>query len=342
MNTARIFPRLFVLAILAALVAVHSAASAAPGKTSAKASTKPTIVVAGTNQCMYCLQLKKRLETDASIQSLVKQFNVMYVDITDPQNAKRFMEKFHLQQVSEPTLLIAGPDGATVSVNYGMPIGDGLPNVLNNALQKLGAGAADGKVQLADNDSKPGKADLTKAEHTKPDRKTPAKEAKEKDPQASERITAAREARKLMREHKTAAAVAAVAPYLGEESRTDALSACIHSLEREGKTAIAAASAKLAEPDTQLLGALALVKAKRQYGELTSLSSELDTAFSALEKAPNGKTLREQAEAVDKGRALDEAGEKDPALEAYRQVITNFAHTPVAELAAARVAQLKK
>ncbi|MCE9554284.1 MAG: thioredoxin family protein [Planctomycetes bacterium] len=343
----------------ASILQSPAAEPAKSGKESGKVATV-TLVVGGTNECPYCLQVKKRLAADPALKELVKHYRIAFVDISTQQAKSAFLKRFQVDKVSEPTLVFQHPDGSNIRVVHGSPQGDALQDFMEDALltasgvtlppavaaKNVGQSIVkrphalieellkNGTQAAGKKDGKPGVADAKK------DKKEKKQQSGSGSADTANRVAAARDARKLLREQKVAEAVVAVADFVGQEPDNDPLAKLIESLTRDGKKAIDAASVKLKNEETRPIAAVALVKAKRQYGKLSSLDGDFDVAFTTLGKSPDGDKLKQQAEAVDKGRTLDEAGDKEAALKVYRQVIADFAGTPVAKLAATRVKQL--
>lgn len=311
------------LAITSVLLAAPRKSPAAPKKKAA--SGTPMIVVGGASWCGYCKQLKERLASDPTVVPFSSRFLISHVDLEDKKQAAEFAKKFRLQEVSLPTMVIAAPDGTPVQVSLGSPQGKGLPQMLQQAMAKLGMAA----VAPADKDGK--------AKEPRVQKNT----VKEKDPEIEARLVAMREARKLLREKKTAEAVAVVASYADQPRSADSLSSVLNSLEKEGHAQVASAREQMEKPDRLVVGAVALVKSQRLYGKLPAVEKEINSALEILAKDPHGKEIRKQAEAVDKGRALDEAGDASAAVEVYQDVVTQFANTQVASMAAKRIKLLK-
>ena len=155
------------------------------------------------------------------------------------------------------------------------------------------------------------------------------------------RLAALREARKLLREKKTAEAVAAVAPYADKPQPPQTLGSVIESFQKEGHNLVASAREQLEKQDRLVVGAIALVKTQRLYGKLPAVEKEIQAAFDLLAKAPQGKQIRTQAEALDKARTLDESGDTAAAIESYQHVAAKFANTQVATMATKRISILK-
>ena len=320
------------LALGLILVAVFSSSPvvclAAPKKKGT--SGTPMIVVGGAAWCGYCKQLKERLATDPSVLPFSSRFRISHVDLEDKTEAANFAKKFRLQQVALPTLVVAAPDGTPVEVALGSPQGKALPNLLQQALMKMGmeagplAGQGIAKKDAVDKEVKEKEPRLAK------------RIAKQKDPEVEARLIALREARKLLREKKIAEAVAVVASY-ADQPRSDALGSFISSLEKEGHGQVASAREQMEKQDRLVIGAVALVKSQRLYGKLPAIEKEIDSALELLAQAPQGKQIRQQAEAVDKGRALDEAGDSAAAIEIYQKVAATFANSQVASMAEKRI-----
>jgi hypothetical protein len=321
--------------LLAALCLVPQLSDAAPKK---KGAAPPLIFVGGAEWCHYCKELQQRLASDPTVVPYSSHFRVTYVDLEKQGAEAEFAKRFGLQEVSLPTLVVAAPNGTPIAVRNGSPQGDALPRVLAQSLATLGI-----KVDnaVAKSDTK-GKTKEPERDEKEPRAKKAVAKEKEKDPDAEARLAAVREARKLLQEKKTADAVAVVAPFADMPRSSDQLGRFIASLEKEGRGMVASACHQLDKPELLAVGTVALVKARRLYGKLPAVQKEIDAGLEIIAKAPHGNEVFLQAEAVDKGRALDEAGEAAAALAVYRSVATQYANSPVAAMASKRIEHLQK
>lgn len=301
-----------------------------------KAAAQPLIIVGGADWCHFCKELQQRLASDATVVPLSSRFKISFVNLEDKAQAAAFVKQFQLQETSLPTLVVATPEGRPVAVSFGSPQGDDLPELLQEALTKLQGGAI-----AAAPAEKTGKTKAKDKEKEPRPKKIAAKEI-EKNSAATPQVEALREARKSLREKKTAEAVAVVAPFAGPERATGALGTLISSLEKEGHALSTSAREQLDKPDRVAVGAIALVKARRLYGQLPAVEKEINAGLEVVAKAPQGAEIRRQAEAVDKGRALDEAGDPAAAIEVYREVAAQFANTQVAAMATKRIEVLER
>jgi len=321
------FRRVLSAQIVTVVVCACAGAPEGSAEGAKSVAQRPTIIVGGTVDCPFCLQLKQRLAKEASLQPLVRQCNVRFVDIGNPLQAAAMSRQFGLERLAAPTMVIADASGKAVKVQYGMPVGDGLRMVLEGALAPLGIHA-----------DAPAAPDKDPVRKERPAQKS-ASDAKDESAQAE--IAALRQARKMLAEGKTAEAVAVVTPYAESAGKSDAMRNLIANLIGEGRKSIAAATRKIDTPAQAWVGAVSLVKARREYGALPALKPELTAAVTKLENREGGSLLQ-QAEALNRGRALDEGGEKDAAITTYRNVIAQFPNTPAAAMADKRIKQLQQ
>jgi len=317
-------------AVIALLLVVAVTWRLQPAEGAKPDTDKPTIIVAGTVDCPFCLQLKQRLAMEPNLQPLVRQCNVRFIDIDNPVQAAAITRHFGLERLAKPTMVITDAAGKAVKVQYGMPVGQGLQIVLENALTPLGI-----------NSDAPAKPEPKPDQQPERKQRPPRKKTNEpKDEAAAEENAALRQARKLLTEGKTAEAVAIVAPYVAAQGKSEAMRNLVRKLVGDGQKAIASAAQKIETPGQAWVGSVGLVKARRVYGGLPTLEPELTAALAALEKVEGGGLLQ-PAESLDQARALDEAGDKEAAVAAYQEVIAQHAKTPVAAMAEKRVKQLQ-
>lgn len=294
--------------------------------------------------CPFCKEVQQRLASDPTVVPLSNRFKITFVNVEDKARGPAFQKQFQLQQISLPTLVVATAKGRLVDVSFGAPQGKDLPEFLEEALTKMQANGVGVPVAAAPAD-KAGMArakakDKEKEKEPRP-KKVAAKE-KEKNPEVEAQVEALREARKLLHEKKTAEAVEVVAPFVGPPRATGALGTFINSLEKEGHGQVASAREQLDKPDRIAIGAMALVKARRLYGKLPAVEKEIAAGLEVVTKAPQGENICKQAEAVDKGRAFDEAGDAAAAIEVYREVAAQYANSQVGAMAAKRVEVLER
>jgi len=285
------------------------------------AARKPQMVVVVSEHSPECTHLKQRLSSEQDLLPLARHFNVTYVEVDNDPQRNMFVNQFGVRGlITPPTLGFAGPDGTPVKVVPGLKQGDSLANHMREVLEQLGV---DTKNPVNVPPAKDAATDGTPSE----------KDA---------RIAAVRDARKLLREKKTAEAVAVVAPFAVTPRPSDALSALITSLEKQGQAIVTSARQQVQQPEQLAVGTVAMVRARRLYGKLSAVRTDLDAVQDVVSKTPEGDATIQQAEALDKGRALDEAGETTAALETYREVVAKFPKTQVAEMAAKRIQQLQR
>ena len=286
---------------------------AAPKKKPA-ANQLPQLVICASQHSEPCKNLQRRLASDPSVVPLAQRFRIFYFDVDNDPQRNAFVNQFEVKGLIEPPVLgFASPDGASIQVVRGAPQGEALPQLLTEVLTKWGP--------------KPDNPVVVKA-------KTP--------PAAEPRLVALREARKLLKEKRIAAAVEIVAPHVSTPRRSDLLESLIQTLEKQGREMAAAASESLKQPQGLAVGTVALVKAQRLYGKLPTVRKEIDEGWEIVGKSPRGDEIRKQAEAVDKGRALDEAGQAAAALEVYRKVVALYPNTQVAAMASKRIEHLQQ
>jgi len=116
----------------------------------------------------------------------------------------------------------------------------------------------------------------------------------------------------------------------------------IEELTERGTTALAEAAEQLANPETRLAGALALVETQRHFRRLPEIAKEAnelkrrqrDAEIKTGQRDAEIKTALAQATLIDKGRAFEEDGAIDKALDAYRAVASAAADDVATRIAA--------
>jgi hypothetical protein len=314
------------MAVLVCLVLATPYATAAKPKSAGK---KLQLVIIVSQHVPECEQLKQRLTGEQDLTRLVSQFHVTYLDVDNDPQRNMFVNQFGVKGlITPPVLGFAAPDGTPIKVAPGLPPGDALPKLLEEVLEKSGV-RVDGRGEAPQQNVKQEQPAQGSGENN---------EASTKDA----RVAAVREARRLLREKKTAEAVALVAPFAKSPRPADALTAMIASLEKQGKSVVQSAREQIAQEGRLAVGVFALVKAKRLYGQLPAVQTEIDLTEKLAAKAPQGDALLKQAAAVDKARAMEEAGETAAAMEAYRQVASQYPDTQIAAMAAKRIEHLQR
>ena len=263
------------------------------------------------------MQLKQRLNTDRSLQPLLARFVPHVVHINDKKEKSAFVKQFQLKRISVPMLLISDTDGKTVDVINGAPQGKKLPQFILAGLEKAGAAQA----------AKPNR---------KPPRTQPGGDAPDTDDQENA-AAVAREVGAFLREKKYAAAVAALVPHADSDDRT--VKRLVTSLNSRAGRMLSKATRQLAQDKTQQIkGALEIVRVYRVFGELPALSDRFDSALAKIRKVDG---LLAQAEVIDRGRAAEESGDTEAAIEAYKKVVGDFPDTAAAKLCTVRLEQLR-
>lgn len=264
--------------------------------------------------------MKQRLNADRQLQPLLARFVPHTVQMTKQAEMQELANKFRLQQLAAPMLVIASADGKLLDVALGVPEGDALPKFIAAGLAKSQDAKQIGNDKTSDD----------KTDGKKPGSKT------DDNPTENNVAADARRARQLVQQKKHPEAIALVLPHLDSNNRT--IRAVVSSLNSSAGRMLNNALRRLKKQGSeQFKGALEIVRLRRIYGELPQLSERLDAAHEKLQ-ATDG--LLEQVVAVDRGRAAEEAGNQPEAITAYRQVVEQYPDSLAAKACQSRLKQL--
>ncbi|HAN99263.1 MAG TPA: hypothetical protein DCQ98_18365 [Planctomycetaceae bacterium] len=270
----------------------------------ARASGRPVLAVAGRQACVLCQALKERLTTDRELQPLLANFVPLALDVDAPA-WQEWARTYPVDGNGLPFVYVVRADGEKLHGSSGPLQGNALPLALGNALQQSG-------VPL--------------------------------DPRQSERLAKSlAEAEAALAQDDLSKAIAALAAtpppasYAEVAVRSRTL---IEELTERGTTALAEAAEQLANPETRLAGALALVETQRHFRRLPEIAKEANE-LKRRQRDAEIKTALAQATLIDKGRAFEEDGAIDKALDAYRAVADKYPNSAAADDVATRIAALE-
>lgn len=103
-----------------------------------KKSGLPLFVMFTTQTCPYCIEMKKRLQTEPELNSLITtQYVFVEANTADP-TAKQFIEQFKLSISGVPHSSIVSSKGELLADQVGLPQGDGLLRLLKEGIDKSG------------------------------------------------------------------------------------------------------------------------------------------------------------------------------------------------------------
>ena len=155
----------------------------------------------------------------------------------------------------------------------------------------------------------------------------------------------AQNAKKAMRRKAWAEAVEIVAREKGQGSYAAsavALSSMAAELADRAKAALKDAEKNLSTQEKALDGALELIEARRQFGNLPAVKDLIDQAIAGHHDEDEAGALLAQAETLDNARQLEAQHKWREALAAFQEVRDKYPETRAAELAVKRIPGLEK
>ena len=111
-------------------------------------------------------------------------------------------------------------------------------------------------------------------------------------------------------------------------------------LTTKGKKQLADAQKKVKDTNMAFEGLLEMVQANRHYGRLPDLRKPFNLALRGVRKDAKLRPLMLQANAVDRARGFEDAGNKRSALIAWKQVVEKYPNTAAAKIASERIKEL--
>lgn len=265
---------------------------------------KPILAIAGTTDCKYCRQMAGELENNEQLQPLASQYVILKMD-TAGAEFPGWAARFECKEGGVPKVYVIRADGKQLLGETGAP--QDMDGFLKRYLQDAGT--------ILD-----------------------ARELAEVE-------KAAKNAQKAMRRKAWADAIEIVAKEPGKGSYAAAAQTVANlagELAERAKAALADAEKKLESKDKPFDGALALVEAQRQFGELAAAKELLDAAVTQCNEDPKMADLLAQAELFEKGRHLEGQRKWREALEAFQELAEKHPDSPGTTQAAKHVTDLEK
>jgi hypothetical protein len=257
--------------------------------------------------------LKRRLETDNDLQNLLDQYVAIHFDTEDPAFAE-WSRKYPPRSAMVPMLFIVSSSGQVLYNNSGAPSGPQLPGLLQRGLQE-NRRVAEAKSLEA----------------------------------AKQRRLIANAAAALVEQQKYGEAIGVLKPLLTKQTPVTpmadgddgAMLVELHSrLQQLGHTHLDKAKRYLADEQHRLFGLLALAKTRRIFGDLPGLSAAVDGLLEQVRQDPQLASGLSQAELIDRGRAAEQAGDPEAAIEIYEQVAAAYRGSLAERLCEVRIKQL--
>lgn len=103
-----------------------------------KKSGLPLFVMFSTQTCPYCVEMKKRLQTEPELTALITtQYVFVETNAAEP-TAKQFIEQYKLTVSGVPHTTIVSSQGELVTERVGLPRDAGLLGLLKEGIDKSG------------------------------------------------------------------------------------------------------------------------------------------------------------------------------------------------------------
>lgn len=305
-----------VLAIFAILSLESSAfsqgLSIAQAKELSEKTGRPILAIGGTEQCGFCVALKKRLKTEGSLHPILAQYVNLEINTESPE-WQEWARKHPHEGNGIPIIYLVRPDGQTMHAKSGAPEGAGLPKLLVEGLSQSGTlytkAQLEGLVKL--------KGDFEKA-------------VAEKKPV---------ELSKVFNQAKKYGEPGRFGSYASISKEVDTLLAnYINEVDSSVKALKDRVSYQGEDSSKQFELALEIANAKRDYGSLYFSKEAVNELVVDFKKVSGGKELFSEAEIISKavGQATSDSGKKI-AKKALEGLIAKHPDSPAAEYAKARL-----
>jgi len=295
---------------LAGAAVVCAAAAQGAGLQAAVARSKqtglPMLVIAVTDTCPHCVKLLRRLQTEPELRQLLTQYVPVEIKVGSPEWTL-WTQQFKPGGQGVPLIYIVSAEGKEIYNKSGAPPGDGVKQLLAMGIEQTG-----GMKKL--DAEKPGGKDTLAG--------------------LMRRIDA------LLARDKKAEVIALVAPHAEQAAAHEKLGPMIQQWTKEATDELERAKTQLDSADEAVAGLVAVLATQRVYGELPGVKEPLAKLLDEVKQDAQKQGLLEQAEALDKARALEDRGSARNAAAAYRAVISKYADTPAAQLAQKRLDDL--
>lgn len=108
----------------------------------ARKTGRPILAMAGSNSCGYCQAMVKRLDTDRSLQPLLKKYVPLKIDVNNDKTFGEWMKKYPFSSTGGsyaiPVVYVIRADGEAIYAQPGYPEGKLLTNILRDGIKKSG------------------------------------------------------------------------------------------------------------------------------------------------------------------------------------------------------------
>jgi tetratricopeptide (TPR) repeat protein len=251
-----------------------------------------------------CADVNQRVESDASLQPLLANYNRINVDIDNEASEMSNVRKLQSVGGTLPFIYLVRADGKLITATSDgskIPLDAVLRDGLSNAGRILNAT----EVRRVETDLKK------------------AQEAVDKQ--------------------EIARAVTVLTPYSKIESYAQSL-VKVHKLftelNEQAQQDMAACKSAFDGSD-RFAAALLICEAQKKYGGLPDAKKTLGEMANQLQKSDEGRACWGQSLALLKARDEARLGRKNQAIAAYESIVKRYADAPVARLAADELATLK-
>jgi hypothetical protein len=271
---------------------------------------RPVLAIAGRTSCSACQGLKRRIQSDVALQSVLANYTTLYFDVDQPSSEYRQWQKNYPTKAEMlPILYVVRSDGA--ALYSGTAPSAALTEFLMAKLQECGPQLSQQQKQ-----------------------------------QMADAVTAAKA---LVADDKPVAAAARLQRHLGTGSFEPAaveveklwseiestLTESIETADRQLSSDTASTSEEGVSAAAQLLEISRMTN--KSMPEIARQSKRM---IAQHKKSPELRDVFKHAELIAKADALEVKNSKQ-ARAAYQAVIDKYPDTPVADLAAERLARLE-
>ena len=223
--------------------------------------------------------------------------------LTDSPDASFWMQKHKPTGNAIPMIFIVSAEGKEIYNKGGLPAGDGLKKLLMTGIAETGG-------------------------------------AKKLPPLWGSMIAAWPKIETLLSHHRKAEAITMAAKFASLAPAHDKLGPKMEEWTKEAGGDLKTAQQQLASADEVLQGITGALWVQRVYGKLPGVKEPLEKLMAEVRSDEKKAAMLEQAQALDKARALEEREGKHMGLVAYRTVASRYAGTPAAGLAEKRIGEL--
>ncbi len=269
-----------------------------------QATGKPAFIIAGSVNCPYCVELAEELQANPAVRPLVAKLFVLKIDVATP-DWPALRRTFEFEENGIPACFFVRADGVLIDSVAGKP--NDVPGYLQRQLDKAGTLLDDAKLKQMARDAKPLDLALKRGDFAK--------------------------AAELVARHTASGSYAALAMQYDRAGER---------LVEEAKSRTVAATAQLDEEREPFAGALSLVETKTRFAAYPPAGDLPRLAAEGLQADPTRGPLLQDAEALQKARAAEQAKQWKAAVEHYTVVQGMLETEPARNYVTDRLAELTK